>query len=57
MAKKQKKLRFSLIMAITVSLMSASIIAVAAILPQLQPTPRQNEFEPVTPQIAIKGNL
>ena len=56
MAKKQKKLRFSLIMAITVSLMSASIIAVAAILPQLQPTPRQNEFEPVTPQIAIKEN-
>ena len=57
MAKKSqtKRLRFSLIMAITLSLMGVSIIAVAAILPQLQKD-RTNEFEPATAQIEIAEN-
>lgn len=53
--KPSKKFRFSLIMIITLSLMGASIIAVAAILPQLQKD-RTNEFDPATAQIEIKEN-
>ena len=53
--KPSKRLRFPLIMAITLSLMGVSIIAVAAILPQLQKD-RTNEFEPATAQIMIQEN-
>ena len=53
--KPSKRLRFPLMMAITRSLMGVSIIALAAILPQLQKD-RTNEFDPATAQIMIQEN-
>ena len=57
MANKQtgSKLRFPLIMAVTLSLMAASILAVAAILPQLRKH-RTNDFDPGQAQILIREN-
>lgn len=51
----RKRVRFPVIMAITLSLMALSILAVAAILPQLQKD-RTNDFDPAAAEIKIGEN-